>query len=1030
MGAGKKQTVGHRYYVGLHLILCRQADALIEIKMAAKEAWRGSIASGRGFFNKPDLFGGDEREGGISGFFDFMNGNAAQAINDYLQGILGALTPAYRGAVSLVFRRPYLVANSARLPNMQFKLTNFAGIHKGWYPEKALINIEAFTNRTSLYLAWNVSEDIPTDEFEAGREFMRQVVSSVPFGPTRIYLQVFGVETSSSYEGSAFSDYSDLLQFIADVEQPVDSGSFGNWNAAFAFAPEFFAAAAGSAGTIFPTDYLASSLGTSFLNSITSESSQDAADNVMVVVGSFESAPLHIDPTLDLLATIPNLRTYCFVTNSGVVSDYEIIDNTDVDGVPVIDLDDPSADEFIRDGLVITFADMNPAHIIRNLWTDPMRGGVVAEAEIDDDNFRANADLFYAEGLGLSPRFSGGDAVEADRIDVERHADCISYRSRQNGLIRIKAVRNDYDPGDLPVLDSSIVLDWGNLERSQVAEVPNQLTVVYTKRANGDPASVTRTNIAGVRRSGRVIPGEQIEYPSCTVEELATRLCLRDLSVQNKPLLSGNLTLAYFPPELDIGEPFIINEPKLQIDNVIVRITEANEGDGVDNSVVVTVVEDKFALPAVGSTGPEPVPVVPEDAFAQPSPVRVVMEAPYYMLALDLTQEFVDDHLAAEPDLGVLIATGTKPTLAHRDMKIGIDDGSGYVDSGPSEFVAAVAILGALTGEADDDVVTVTPGPALDAINANSLAIIDGEIVRIDAFTQNGSNVDITIGRGCLDTVPAPHIAGSWLIFLQLAEPMEAPTFLASETAAVKLVTRLTSSSLSLFLAPEDTVTFASRAIRPYPPGAMQINGSYAWDQFVTDAVVTWAHRDRTIQTTPIPEDATASDIGPEAGTTYTLVAEAIDANRLPISTLDTAAMGTATSYDWDDATVLPDGTSRIRFTVTSERDGYESWQGATIELAVLFPPENLLVDLITGGFSFSWTDANSGDMQEDDVVIYRSTSPFDYSSLPSPLATLAADTVTYDDTTTTPATTYYYAVVMRRGTLVCGRFTDGIIAP
>ena len=148
MGAGKKQTVGHRYYVGLHLILCRQADALIEIKMAAKEAWRGSIASGRGFFNKPDLFGGDEREGGISGFFDFMNGNAAQAINDYLQGILGALTPAYRGAVSLVFRRPYLVANSARLPNMQFKLTNFAGIHKGWYPEKALINIEAFTNRT------------------------------------------------------------------------------------------------------------------------------------------------------------------------------------------------------------------------------------------------------------------------------------------------------------------------------------------------------------------------------------------------------------------------------------------------------------------------------------------------------------------------------------------------------------------------------------------------------------------------------------------------------------------------------------------------------------------------------------------------------------------------------------------------------------------------------------------------------------------------------------------------------------------
>ena len=128
MGGSRKVTIGHRYYVGLHLVLCRQADALLQINMAAKEAWRGAVASGRGFFNKPNLFGGDEREGGVSGNFDFEPGLPTQPVNDYLSSVLGSITPAYRGVVGLVFRRPYIGANTARLPPMKFKVLNIAEI--------------------------------------------------------------------------------------------------------------------------------------------------------------------------------------------------------------------------------------------------------------------------------------------------------------------------------------------------------------------------------------------------------------------------------------------------------------------------------------------------------------------------------------------------------------------------------------------------------------------------------------------------------------------------------------------------------------------------------------------------------------------------------------------------------------------------------------------------------------------------------------------------------------------------------------
>lgn len=72
-----------------------------------------SLMGGGGqlFINKTDLFGGESREGGISGRLDFMPGNGAQLPNDYLVSKLGALVPAFRGVASVVLRQMYLSMN-------------------------------------------------------------------------------------------------------------------------------------------------------------------------------------------------------------------------------------------------------------------------------------------------------------------------------------------------------------------------------------------------------------------------------------------------------------------------------------------------------------------------------------------------------------------------------------------------------------------------------------------------------------------------------------------------------------------------------------------------------------------------------------------------------------------------------------------------------------------------------------------------------------------------------------------------------
>jgi hypothetical protein len=942
MGSGKKATIGHNYYLGMHLVLARQIDALLTIKMGSKRPWRGMLASGSGVVHRPNLFGGTKREGGFSGRFDLMDGNNDQAINGYLANKLGSFASAYRGVVSLVWRRPNIGANSARLPSMEFKLVNTTGIHRGWEVDTALIGAEMGGGGASIFIAMDTSLSMAGARLATQKAALAAFIRGLKGTINSVRIVAFSGVINGSIErfDCTDADYEDIALWL-EAYTTLSLG--GDWELAVNSAATFF-----NGDSSITRDLFGDSVADGLLNLSTlfvGASRKESRRKVVIFTSDGVPEVDTVAPAAAELASISGVEVFCFNIDLADTTYTAQLDNTPADGIPVIDGTDSDALRVAFAGAFLAWVDMNPAHIIRCLWTDPMRGGIADESEIGD-SFAEAADLFYAEGFGLSVPFRGADLVDSDRLEVERHVDAISYRSRRTGKIEIKAIRNDYVPADLPVLDSSIVLEWSGLERAMRSETPNQLTVIYTKRSNGETASVTRTNVAGVRRAGRIIPSEPVEYPFCTTAALATRLCLRDLSVQDRPLLSGTLRLAYLPPELEIGEPFIINEPLLGISNVVVRIMESQEGDGQDNSVTVRVSEDRYALPAADATDPGAEPEPPTDARAEPSPNRVVQEAPYYLMVLDQTQADVDDALATDPDIGVLLVAGTKPTEAHFNITTAVDAGAGYEDEGDVNFARSVLTLSALTTEADDTVVTVEASTDLSGITANSLALIGSEIVRIDSMADNGANVDITIGRGCVDTVPAAHAIGSRIIFLQDADPLETQ-YVAADTVDVKLLSNLNETRLSLYSAPVDSVTFASRAIRPYPPGQFKINGSYAQDQLTDDVVLTWAHRDRTLQTTLIPEDHDDAGIGPEAGTTYRVRVDALDSGGSVLSALVDTNVGGVTTYDWDDSTVLPTGTARVRFRVTSVRDGYESWQSPSITTINLQPPGSLTAEVL-----------------------------------------------------------------------------------
>ena len=114
MGSKKKQVIGYKYFLGMHLVICHgPVDSIQKIIVGDREAWSGNVtASGDITIAASELFGGDKKEGGISGTVNVMMGELTQAKNTYLQSKIQTLIPAFRGVVSLVLKQCYVCAMS------------------------------------------------------------------------------------------------------------------------------------------------------------------------------------------------------------------------------------------------------------------------------------------------------------------------------------------------------------------------------------------------------------------------------------------------------------------------------------------------------------------------------------------------------------------------------------------------------------------------------------------------------------------------------------------------------------------------------------------------------------------------------------------------------------------------------------------------------------------------------------------------------------------------------------------------------
>ena len=489
---------------------------------------------------------------------------------------------------------------------------------------------------------------------------------------------------------------------------------------------------------------------------------------ILIFVTDGEPSPASsLEAAKATLAGLSEVDVFAFNIALSDTSATSQIDNTPVDGVPVVPAGDP---DVLVASLRAAFGegpDMNPAHIIRECLTNRDWGLGHGFTDIGP-SFATAADALFAEGFGLSLLWQQELTIEDFIADVLKHIDAYLYVDRRSGRWELKLIRADYDAETLPTFDETNVVDWGELGRREAADLVNSVTVKFSDARTDQTGSVSVTDTALVQDLGQVVSAT-VDYPGIRYELLAVRVAERDLRALSSPILSGEITVTRVGADLDPGDVIRLVSLRRGLEGVAVRIVEIDHGDGRANGVRLRIAEDVFGLGDTALVGGESGD--PGRLILPPKPLarRWVTEAPYWLLVQELGHAQADALLDEDPDAGALVAAGERPSADALSAQVWTDSGTGYALEAGVEFVPTALLTADVTDDPAERVLPVGSWTGLTDVTIGTLAAIGEELVRIDGV----SATTLTVGRGCLDTVPQVHPAGTPVICWQLL-PMRA----------------------------------------------------------------------------------------------------------------------------------------------------------------------------------------------------------------------------------------------------------------
>ena len=148
-GGSGRQIVGYRYIMAIHSGCCRgPVDEFNEVRVGDIEIWSGAVSENTTIaLDAGQAFGGDEKEGGITGSLQIYMGGPDQVVDPLVSENMSGETapPDWRGVLTTLFYGQ-IGSNNPYPKPWKYRLRRAI---KGWdnddcwYPEKALIILSA-----------------------------------------------------------------------------------------------------------------------------------------------------------------------------------------------------------------------------------------------------------------------------------------------------------------------------------------------------------------------------------------------------------------------------------------------------------------------------------------------------------------------------------------------------------------------------------------------------------------------------------------------------------------------------------------------------------------------------------------------------------------------------------------------------------------------------------------------------------------------------------------------------------------------
>jgi hypothetical protein len=234
--------------------------------------------------------------------------------------------------------------------------------------------------------------------------------------------------------------------------------------------------------------------------------------------------------------------------------------------------------------------DENPVTVIYDILT---RWLGFTDADIDGYGFYLASIKLFEEKHGYSRAVE--QDIRADELlgEILEQIDAVMYEDQGTGLIKIKLLRNDFDPSTIPVISR----DRGHSFEPKSAgwqDIPNKVRVVFPDRAKDyQDNSITAHNLANFYATGKA--KEVIrQYPGCCNAELAGMLAARDLAAVSRPLMAGQALVDRSFLRVNPGDVVKVNWNDPDIGGLIFRVVNVDRGERENGMIKLDLIQDYY----------------------------------------------------------------------------------------------------------------------------------------------------------------------------------------------------------------------------------------------------------------------------------------------------------------------------------------------------------------------------------------------------------------------------------------------------